>query len=227
MPVPGTTIEFRDLARAPGGDRSISQRISTNLSAGRDLALHEVMARRSLLIADDTGSALLEALTAAAVIVTVSTGVALLVVTSTRAIWNAGVASTAVIAARQKLEQLAALEWRTDSAGLRRSDQSSDLSADPPVSSGSGLQPSPSGSLDRNIPGFVDFLGRDGQWRGRGSAPVPGTAFVRRWSISAHPGDPADTLTLTVVVLPVLDAARGSLHPSAVRLQTIRTRTAR
>jgi hypothetical protein len=185
------------------------------------------MAPRLSFIADDAGSSLLEALTAAAVIITVSTGVALLIVKSTRAIWTAGVASAAVIAAQQKLEQLTALEWRTDAAGIRRSDQSSDLSADPPPPSGSGLQPSPSGSLDRNTPGFVDFLGRDGQWRGRGSAPVPGTAFVRRWSISAHPRDPADTLILTVVVLPVLEAAGGSLHPSAVRLQTIRTRTAR
>jgi len=185
------------------------------------------MAPWSSLIADDTGSSLLEALTAAAVIITISTGVALLIVRSARAIWTAGVASAAVVVAQQKLEQLIALEWRTDVAGIRRSDQSSDLSVDPPASSGSGLQPSPSGSLDRNTPGFVDFVGRDGQWRGRGSVPVPGTAFVRRWSISAHPRDPADTLILTVVVLPVAEVSAGIMHPAAVRLQTIRTRTAR
>jgi len=185
------------------------------------------MASRSSLIADDTGSSLLEALTAAAVIVTISTGVALLIVRSTRAIWTAGVSSSAVVVAQQKLEQLTALEWRTDAAGVRRSDQSTDLSVDPPAPGGSGLQPSPSGSLDRNIPGFVDFVGRDGHWRGRGAAPVPGTAFVRRWSIAAHQGDPADTLILTVVVLPVADVSAGIMHPAAVRLQTIRTRTAR
>jgi len=185
------------------------------------------MASRSPLITDDTGSSLLEALTAAAVIITISTGVALLIVRSTRAVWIAGVASAAAVVAQQKLEQLTALEWRTDAAGIRRSDQSSDLSVDPPASSGSGLQPSPSGSLDRNIPGFVDFVGREGQWRGRGSVPVQGTAFVRRWSISAHPRDPADTLILTVVVLPVAELSAGIMHPAAVRLQTIRTRTAR
>jgi len=185
------------------------------------------MASRSSLTADDSGSSLLEALTAAAVIVTISTGVALLIVRSTRAIWTAGVSSAAVVLAQQKLEQLTALEWRTDAVGARRSDQSSDLSVDPPASSGSGLQPSPFGSLDRNIPGYVDFVGHDGHWRGRGAAPVPGTAFVRRWSISAHPRDPADTLILTVVVLPVADVSAGIMHPAAVRLQTIRTRTAR
>ena len=73
----------------------------------------------------------------------------------------------------------------------------------------------------------MDFVGRDGQWRGRGSAPVPGTAFVRRWSVSAHPRDPADTIILTVVVLPVAEASGRATHPAAVRLQTIRTRTAR
>lgn len=185
------------------------------------------MASRVSSITDDTGSSLLEALTAAAVIVTISTGVALLIVRSTRAIWAAGVSSSAVVVAEQKLEQLNALEWRTDAAGVRRSDQSSDLSIDPPASSGSGLRPSPSGSLDRNIPGFVDFVGQDGHWRGRGAAPVPGTAFVRRWAIAAHPGDPADTLILTVAVLPVADLAAGIMEPAAVRLQTIRTRTAR
>lgn len=185
------------------------------------------MAPRSSRVADDSGSSLVEALTAAAVIITISTGVALLIVRSTRAIWIAGVQSAAVIAAQQKLEQLTALEWRTDVAGIRRSDQSTDLSVDPPASSGSGLQSSPSGSLDRNIPGFADFVGRDGHWRGRGSAPVPGTAFVRRWSISAHPRDPADTLVLTVVVLPVAEGPGAAMHPAAVRLQTIRTRTAR
>ena len=185
------------------------------------------MASRSPLIADDTGSSLLEALTAAAVIVTIATGVALLIVRSTRAIWTAGVASAAVVVAQQKLEQLTALEWRIDAAGIPRSDLSSDLSVDPPASSGSGLQPSPSGSLDRDIPGFVDFVGGDGRWRGRGPAPVPGTAFIRRWSISAHPRDPADTLILTVVVVPVAEASGGTMQPAAVRLQTIRTRTAR
>lgn len=185
------------------------------------------MAQHSPLIADDSGSSLVEALTAAAVVITISTGVALLIVRSTRAIWTAGTRSVAVAAAQQKLEQLTALEWRTDAAGIRRSDLSSDLSVDPPAASGSGLQPSPSGSLDRNIPGFADFVGRDGQWRGRGSAPIPGTAFVRRWSVSAHPRDPADTVVLTVVVLPVTEASGRATYPAAVRLQTLRTRTAR
>jgi hypothetical protein len=185
------------------------------------------MAPRSSLIADGSGSSLVEALTATAVVITICTGVALLIVRSTRAIWTTGAQSVAVVAAQQKLEQLSALEWRTDAAGVRRSDLSSDLSVDPPDAGGSGLQPSPADSLDRNTPGFADFVGHDGQWRGRGSAPTPGTAFVRRWSVVACPRNPADTIILTVVVLPVADAAGRATHPAAIRLQTIRTRTAR
>jgi hypothetical protein len=185
------------------------------------------MAPRSSLIADDFGSSLVEALTATALVITICTGVALLIVRSAGAIWTTGARSVAVVAAQQKLEQLSALEWRTDAAGVHRSDLSTDLSVDPPDASGSGLQPSPADSLDRNTPGFADFVGHDGQWRGRGSAASPGTAFVRRWSVAAYPRDPADTIVLTVVVLPVAEASGRAAHPAVVRLQTIRTRTAR
>ena len=178
-------------------------------------------------MADDSGSSLVEALTAAAVAITISTGVALLIARSTRAVWTAGAESAAVFVAQQKLEQLSALEWRIDATGVSRSDLDSDLSLDPPDAGGSGLEPSPGDALDRNTPGFADFVGSDGRWRGRGSTPAPGTAFVRRWSVAPYPRDPANTLVLTVVVLPIAEAAARATHPAAVRLHTIRTRTAR
>jgi hypothetical protein len=188
---------------------------------------HTCRFRALASITDDAGSSLVEALTAAAVVITVSTGVALLLVRSTGAVRDAGAQSAAVLVAQQKLEQLSALEWRVDASGISRSDRASDLSVDPPDASGSGLQPSPPDALDRNVPGFADFVGPDGQWRGRGSTPVSGTAFVRRWSVVPYARDPADTIVLTVVVLPVVEASGAATHPAAVRLQTIRTRTAR
>jgi hypothetical protein len=164
-----------------------------------------------------------EALIAVAAAIAITTGVALLIVRSRQAVWVAATQSSAVVAAQQKLEQLAALEWRIDAGGARSSDFSTDLSVDPPAASGTGLQATAADVLDRNVPGCADFLGVDGTWRASGAAPSSGATFVRRWSIAPYPADPVDTLVLTVVVVPL---GGGGRHSSA-RLQTIRTRTAR
>ena len=165
---------------------------------------------------NESGSLLIEALTAAAVVITISTGVALLLVRSTVAVRDAGARSAAVLLAQQKLEQLSALEWRFDSSGVSRSDATSNLSVDPPDASGSGLQPSPGDTLDRNTPGFTDFVGPDQRM-----------SFIRRWSVVPHAGDPFNTIVVTVIVLPAAKAGATAASSDAVRVQTIRTRTAR
>ena len=167
-------------------------------------------------IENESGSLLIEALTAAAVVITIATGVALLLVRSTVAVRDAGAQSAAVLFAQQKLEQISALEWRIDSSGVSRSDMTSNLSVDPPDASGSGLQPSPADTLDRNTPGFADFVGADQR-----------TSFVRRWAVVPSPGDPSNTIVVTVIVLPVGKAIEAATNADSVRLQTIRTRTAR
>jgi hypothetical protein len=151
-----------------------------------------------------------------------------LIVWSRRAAWSAGVETTAVRLAAQKVEQLRALSWHVDSSGEAVSDTTTNLATDPPAVTGTGLQPSPGGTLDRNAPGFMDYVSADGQWRGTGSRPPPGAAFVRRWSIVPLAADAAHTLVLTVIVLPLADVqgqrgrpARGAL------LQTITTRIVR
>jgi hypothetical protein len=164
-----------------------------------------------------------EALIAVAVVIAITTGVALLIVRSRQAVWAAGAQSLMVAAAQQKLEQLAALEWRVDASGARYSDTSTDLSIDPPAPGGTGLQETPADSLDRSVPGCADFLDADGSWRGGGADPPSAAAFVRRWSIVRYRPDLEDTLVLTVEVVPLAGGARLS----SVRLQTIRTRTAR
>jgi hypothetical protein len=167
-------------------------------------------------IENDSGSLLIEALTAAAVVITISTGVALLLVRSTVAVRDAGAQSAAVLLAQQKLEQLSALEWRIDSSGVSRSDVTSNLSIDPPDASGSGLQPSPADALDQNTPGFADFVGPDHR-----------ISFVRRWSVAPYHADPTNTIVLTVIVLPVGKGFDAAPNSDSVRLQTIRTRIAR
>ena len=156
-------------------------------------------------LAGDAGSSLVEALVAAAVVLTVAAGVAQLLIWSRRAVWGAGAETAAVSLAVEKLEQLRALEWRVDAAGLRHSDRTTNLSGEAPAANGTGLQRSPSGALARDTPGFVDFVAADGGWRGSGATPRAGAVYVRRWSIAPLEIDPDDTLILTVVVLPLAD----------------------
>ena len=156
--------------------------------------------------------------------VTVSAGAACLLTWSTRAIASAGTQTTALWLAQQKLEQLCALEWRIDSDGVRTSDRATSVAHDPMRNGGPGLLASPPSALDVNTPGYVDFVGADGIWRGDAGPPA-GSAFVRRWSISPLAGDPLDSIVLTVAVRPLSEASRGADAVSTgVTLQTVRTR---
>ena len=103
-------------------------------------------------IGDEDGFTLLDALVATAILVTVTTGVAGLLTWSTRAVAAAGTQTTAVWLAQQKLEQLAALEWSVNEAGLARSDDSTSVAVDPMRASGPGLRTSPGSSADVNTP---------------------------------------------------------------------------
>jgi hypothetical protein len=68
---------------------------------------------------------------------------------------------------------------------------------------------SPPDTLDRNVPGYVDFLDAAGRWVGSGATKPAAAVFVRRWNVAAVGGDP-DTLVLrAVVTLAAADAAYG------------------
>ena len=176
----------------------------------------------------DRGLSLLEALVAATIVITVASSVAHLLVWSRRAAWFAGVETTAVRLAAQKIEQLRALPWHVQGDGALVSDDTTDLATDPPAANGTGLLPSPAGSLDRNTPGFMDYVGADGQWRGTGGRPPAGAAFVRRWSSVPLAADAGHTLILTVVVLPLADVPGQRGRPArGARVQTITTRIVR
>ena len=150
------------------------------------------------------GFGLLEVLISAGLIIGLAAGTAQLTVRSIDAIDAAGKLTQGLLLAVQKMEQLQSLEWRYDASGLVAvSDMTTDLSRDPPAAGGPGLRVSPPDSLDRGVPGYVDYLDGGGAWVGTGSRPPVGTTFVRRWSVQAGQPPLDDLLVLDVVVLPL------------------------
>jgi prepilin-type N-terminal cleavage/methylation domain-containing protein len=110
--------------------------------------------------------------------------------------------TTGTIAAVQKMEQLRSLAW--DGA----SDTTTDITGEVPAPGGTGLMPSPPGTLDENVPGYADYLEGDGALLPPGASAS--AALARRWAIRPHPLDP-DVLILHVVVT----RARGPASRSA------------
>ena len=158
------------------------------------------------------GFSLIEVLVSMGLLTVVSLSVAQLFALSTQSNRTArGLTSTTALA-EQKMEQLRSLMWgfATDGTGLPLSDTSTNLSVTPAAATGSGLNPSPSGSLDRNTPGFVDFLDEAGTWLGTGTTPPAGAVYIRRWSITPLPTNPNNTLILQVLVTPIaIEMLRG------------------
>ena len=174
------------------------------------------------------GFTLVEVLVALALLCVAALGGIQLVATATQMTSRAGALSTAAALAAARLEGLRGLQFEFDSSGLRLTDLTTDLAADPPASGGVGLTPSGSGSLDTNTPGYVDFTDANGASLGGGVMPPPGAVFVRRWSIEAFGGS-SDLVVLQVLARPL---AAGSPPPGQraageVRLVTMRARTLR
>jgi prepilin-type N-terminal cleavage/methylation domain-containing protein len=177
--------------------------------------------------ARERGFSLLEALVAMAILLVVAASVSGLFLSARRAAWAAGVRTLATTIAADKMERLASLSWSVDRSGAPVSDFRTDLSTDPPGEGGSGLRASPGGTLARDVAGFADYVDAHGRVIRGGSRVPAGAAFVRRWAIEPLTSDPADSIVLTVLVLPVADAARSAAGwRGAVRIATIRTRTA-
>lgn len=165
------------------------------------------------------GFSLAEVLVSMGLLTTVSLGVAQLFAYSARANQVAkGLTSTTAMA-EQKMEQLRALTWgfANDGTGLPVSDSRTNLTVDPPTANGTGLNPSPTDSLERNIPGFVDYLDANGTWVGTGSNPPPTAVYIRRWAVVPLPTNPNNTLILQVLVTPVVNEATRGDSPSGPR----------
>lgn len=151
------------------------------------------------------GFSLVEVLVAMGILTAVSLGVAQLFALSTKNNLTAKGQTSTTAMAEQKLEQLRALTWGFDLAGqgLPVTDTTTNLTATPPLHNGTGLNPSPAETLERNTEGFVDFLDANGQWVGTGSKPPASAVYIRRWSITPLPTNPNNTIVIEVLVTPV------------------------
>jgi type II secretory pathway pseudopilin PulG len=174
------------------------------------------------------GFTLVEVLVATASLLTAIGTLIELLTTSARAARASRRIACASALANARLEQLQTLAWTTGPDGGALSDLTTDLSQVAPAPGGSGLAPAPVGTLDTNVPGFVDFLDADGHWLGAGDRAPPRTAYVRRWAITApaEGGASSDIRILQVVVL--IDAGRASIsalpRERAIRVSAIGVR---
>src|SRR5262245_20844568 len=166
------------------------------------------------------GFTLVEVVIALGLMVTVSIGVAQLFAMAIRAGAGAREQTSTTILATAKLEQLRSLTWAYDSSSPTpqpRSDSTANLSLDVPDDSGTGLMPSPSGTLTTSTPHFVDYLDEHGRWLGNGAASPRDVVFIRRWAVQPLPLSPARALILSVRVTTVAAEARGGAAPSRAR----------
>lgn len=136
------------------------------------------------------------------------------------------------VLAEQKMEQLRGLTWGFDNIGLPLSDMTTNtaLLVQTPTG-GTGLSPSPAGSLRSNVDGYVDYIDQFGRIIGGGSTVPPTAVYIRRWSVEPLPTNPNNTLVLQVVVTKsrnrgTADSDAGSTRRlrDEARLMTVKTR---
>ena len=158
----------------------------------------------------ERGFSLVEVLIAVALLAMVSLGVAQLFAVATQANFAAKSQTSTALLAVQKMEQLRALAWGYDqqlaNLGLPLSDTVTDVSVDPSAAGGTGLNPSPGGTLTADSPPYVDYCDASGQWVGNGGVPPANAFYVRRWSITPLPTNPNNTLIFQVRVTTVRQA---------------------
>ena len=183
----------------------------------------------------DRGFSLVETLVATTIMTVALASLAQLFLISTKANQSARLTTNASVLAQQKMEQLRALTWGFDTLGLPLSDTSSDLTVVPEQPQGGpGLTPSPGGSLQNNVDGYVDFIDGRGQPLGGGTNAPPNTVYVRRWSVEPLPTNPNNTLILQVMVTRwrargVADTEQGASGrrlPDEARVISVKTRKA-
>ena len=151
------------------------------------------------------GFTLVETLIAISITAVAFTSLAQLFVIATRANSDARRATFASILATEKIEQLRSL--------------------------GPDLGPAGSVSLSANIAGACDFLDEYGRSLGTGTGPLPGTVYIRRWSVEPIASDP-ETFVVQVAVFPrlgrgVVDPAASDARPfGGAQVVTVKTRRA-
>jgi prepilin-type N-terminal cleavage/methylation domain-containing protein len=151
------------------------------------------------------GFTLVETIVAVSITAIALTALAQLFIVASQANADARRATFASVLAAQKMEELRSL--------------------------GSDLVPHGTDSLRSDIAGLCDFLDEYGRSLGTGSSPLPGTVYIRRWSIESIPAD-SDTIVLQVAVFPrlwrgAIDPASGDARPfGGAQIVSVRTRRA-
>lgn len=182
----------------------------------------------------ESGFSLLEVLFATTILIVGVASLANLFAVSTKSNTSARSTTTAALLATQKMEQLRGLQWGFDTLGLPLSDTTSDTTVVPEnPTGGTGLSPSPSGTLGSNTVGYVDYLDANGvSLGGASTTPPTGAIFIRRWSVEPLPTNPNNTLVLQILVTRnknrgSADTATGVTRlPDEARLVSIKTRKA-
>jgi hypothetical protein len=177
------------------------------------------------------GSTLIEVLVATTILMTGVMGMAQLLTMSTVSNTAARTDTIATVLAEQKLEQLRGLAYGFDLAGLPVSDVETDTTVYPEAPGGTGLQPSPSTSLQENTVGFVDHIDGHGQIVGNTVAAPGNAVYTRRWSIEPLPTNPNNTIVIQVLVTPIrnrgaADGGNVGRLAGEARVMTVKTRKA-
>jgi prepilin-type N-terminal cleavage/methylation domain-containing protein len=181
---------------------------------------------------DDRGFTLTEVLVAMLILMSGAMAAAGLFTVAAASARTARVETQTTVLAAAKMEQLQSLAWGYDDGGAPVSDMSTDLSVEPATNGGPGLRVSPVDALDRNCPGYVDYLDAGGRWVGSGPVPLPEASYLRRWSIQPLAQYPNEVLVMRVLVTTVargasrITEADAKSGPDAL-LVTIRLREAR
>jgi hypothetical protein len=188
-----------------------------------------VIHRTARCCGGEAGFGLVEVLVSAGLLVTVAVGVSHVLALAVRANHAARVRTVSTLLAAQKMEQLRSLTWTYawSAPGIRQpvSDVATDLSSDPPTDTGRGLLSSPPGTLDSNLPLYVDYLNADGNTLGGGTTPPATAVYIRRWAVQRHSADPDNILVLHVLVTTTRTrTGRAGTTWGDARLVTVRTR---
>jgi hypothetical protein len=181
------------------------------------------------IVTNRRGFSLIEAVTATALVAGTVMMAARWVTDAAKSGARSAGTSVAAVLASHKIEQLHALRWAVDELGVRRADLASDTAVDPPAPGGGlGLSLAPPGTLESDVPGYVDYVTPDA----RTVATRSGATYVRRWSIAPLPLAPDDGVLIEVCVVPVHVASVGEggdprRRPDVACEASIRTRGVR
>lgn len=180
----------------------------------------------------EAGFSIIEVIVATGILASALVALAQLFAIATTANASARSSTITMMLAEQKIEQLRALQYTFDRAGLPVQDIATDTAVYPPVAiGGKGLSPhvQNENTLQNNYDGYVDYLDHYGRTLGGGTVVPDNTAYIRRWSVEPLPTNPNNVIILQVLVTRERERGTGnagsvSRGANEARLMTIKSR---